>query len=87
MFGEPAFLSRQRVQVIDQIFVVLARKRAHQVTITEYFGPDGDVVGNNAVAGVCKCLRHAGCPRESIKNSLRLNFLGEAKDVRQKLQF
>ena len=66
---------------------MLAGKWTEQITISEHFGPDGNVVRDDAITRLCKRLRNASRAREAIENSLRIYFLSELKNVRQELQF
>src|SRR6185369_1115813 len=75
VFGKPAFLTWQSIQMVDQGLVMIARKWSKQVTISEHFGPDGNIIRNDAIARVCKRLRNARRTREAIENSLRIYFL------------
>src|SRR5215213_644614 len=84
VLGEPAMSTRHRVQVVYQITVVFARKRAQQVTLGKYFGPRCDIICNDAIARLRKRLRHARRARETVEHCLRLNFLSETKNVRHK---
>ena len=87
VFGKPAFLTWQSIQMVDQGLVMIARKWSKQVTISEHFGPDGNIIRNDAIARVCKRLRNARRTREAIENSLRIYFLSELENVRQESQF
>ena len=45
--------------MVDQTLVVLAGKWTQQITLGEHFGPDGNIVCDDAIARLRKRLRNA----------------------------
>src|SRR6185369_6202210 len=87
MFSEPTVLTWQSIQMVDQSLIMLSGKWTQQITISEHFGPGGNIVRDDAISRVSKRLGNACRAREAIENSLRIYFLSELKNVRQQLKF
>src|SRR6185503_7007729 len=87
VLGKPAVPAGQCVELVYQVFVVIAGEGTRKVTVDKYLGPHGDVVCDYPIAGARKCLRYARRSGKSIENRSWFYFLSELKDVRQELQF
>src|ERR1035437_171407 len=83
---EPTVFSGQRVEMVNERFIVFRRMRIEQIAGSKHLRPDSNVICNDAVPSLRQSLRNSRCAGKPVEHSKRFHFLNELKNVRKQLE-
>ena len=86
VFREPAVASRQRIEMIDERLIMTRGMRIEEVAGGKGFGPRGNVIGDDAMAGLGQGLRDTRGAGEAIQDRCGIYFADQLQNARQQLE-